>query len=116
MKEEYVSFELAKKLKEKGFDCKTRELYERNILSCRYEDYPKATIAQVLKWLRKEYGIHIEITAAAFGYSYIISKTPEFGGLDIKHSKYDGPNDGGAWNEWEDCATAAIEYVIDNLI
>ena len=145
MTEECVSFELAKKLKEKGFrekclyyyTCYSGGLYANARLysdcCCEtiamLEDLTKSynsknnsisfdapTISQVLKWLRKEHGIHIEITSAAFGYSYIISKTPEFGGMDIKFSRYDGPNDGGAWNEWEYCASAAIEYVIDNLI
>ena len=129
MKEEYVSFVLAKKLKEKGFDMQSVDVHGKFdtdglFHSQLYVNYAEVmddaiiapSIAQVLKWLRKEHGIHIEITAAAFGYSYIISKTPALGGMDIHYSKYEGPNDGGAWNEWEDCATAAIEYVIDNLI
>lgn len=47
--EDFVPFELAVKLKEKEFDWDTREIYERNILACIYEDYPKPTITQVLK-------------------------------------------------------------------
>lgn len=58
---EYVTFEIAKKLKEKGFDWETSNVYERNTIACRYEDYPKPTISQVLKWLREEKKIHIEI-------------------------------------------------------
>ena len=127
MKEEFVSNELARRLLAKG--CPLEKVYRVDGARALFYELPlghpewqdcdawyNPTISQVLKWLRKEHGIHIEITSAAFGYSYIISKTPELGGMDIKFSRYDGPNDGGTWNEWEDCATAAIEYVIDNLI
>lgn len=127
MKEEFVSNELARKLLAKGYPidkvCRGDGIrpmfYELPFGHPEWHDcdaWYNPTISQVLKWLRKEYGIHIEIIAAAFGYSYIISKTPEFGGMDIKCSEYDGPNGGGAWDEWKDCATSAIEYVLDNLI
>ena len=125
MEESFVSFELAEKLKEKGFWYKTETFYDEDggiglylgHKPCFEHDlYSRPTISQVLKWLREEKGIHIELTASAFGYSYIISKTPELGGTDIKFSEYDGPNDGGAWDELEYCAVAAIEYVLDNLI
>jgi hypothetical protein len=56
---EFVPFEIAKKLKEKGFDWETSNIYERNTIACRYEDYPKPIISQVLKWLREEKKIHI---------------------------------------------------------
>lgn len=146
MKEEFVTYEVSLKLKEKGFRekcvahyfndefvlnnstnfrgvcvedlmmsfnalCDTKDLYP-NFYKC--ADAP--TIDQVLRWLRKEKGLHIEITASAFGYSYIVSKTPSFGGSDIKLSKYEGSNDGGAWDEWEECALVGIEYVLCNLI
>ena len=143
--ENFVSFELAKKLKEKGFKGKCLKYYNihSHILCSNahlYTNYGFETIAiledfmksynsqkrelcidapgisQVLKWLRKEKGIHIELTASAFGYSYIISKTPDFGGTDIKFSEFDDPNDGGAWDDYDDCALAAIDYVLDNLI
>lgn len=87
MTEDFVSFSLAKKLKEKGFDCSEPfamynelgvfhplytscdETLENCIFGNRcyydYEDFDEydcvcPTISQVLKWLREEKKIHIE--------------------------------------------------------
>ena len=131
MKEEFVTKGIAGKLKEKGFKegCFGYYLPGGDILifnynqwrgGC-YEDFLYSheslgkdavgsdlidvpTISQTLEWLRKEKGLHIEITASAFG------------GTDIKFSKHDGPNDGGAWDGWKECVIAGIEYVIYKLI
>ena len=139
--EDFVSFELAKKLREKGFDLKEpfamynelgvfHKLYSSAEFTRSYDacfrayydyddfderDFVAPTISQVMKWLRKEKDLHMEIVASAYGYSYIISNTPSFGGADVKFSEFEGPNDGGAWDEWEEAALAGIEYVL-NLI
>ena len=76
------------------------------------------TISQVLKWMRDVHHLHFEVVGAAYGYNLIISDTPNKGGTDryYSHAKDDGPNDGGAWDEYEDCVMYGIEYVLDNLI
>lgn len=133
--EDFVSFKIAKKLKEKGYpqyiteDAYIIDNYGENeyqigdrlpihLIPDYMDDIAAPTISQVLKWLREEKNIHIEFVAAAYGYNYIVSDTPEKGGTDRHCSaiKYEGPNDGGAWNEYEAAAIAGIEYVIDNLI
>lgn len=142
MTKDFVSFELAKKLKEKGFYYKCVSTYDNegmlgynyiqptSIRAIGFDDclcshnvendgcIDAPTISQVLKWLRKEKKIHIEFVAAAYGYNYIVSDTPEKGGTDrhYSHIKYEGPNDGGAWDEYEEAALAGIEYCLDNLI
>lgn len=134
MNEGFVPFELAKKLQEKGFDCEYPfamydkyeqfcPLYSSDKYYFRIDDFVKhafiaPTISQALKWLREEKNIHIEFVAAAYGYNYIVSDTPEKGGTDRHCSaiKYEGPNDGGAWDEYEAAAIAGIEYCLDNLI
>lgn len=126
--EDFVSFELAKKLKEKGFSERTFGAYIPPVKLVHFpllyslknwnkeeNVYSAPTISQVLKWLRIEKDLNIEIVASSFGYSYIISKTPSFGGADVKFSEFEGPNDSGAWDEWEEAALAGIEYVL-NLI
>ena len=77
--EDYVSFEIAKILKEKGFDEKTRDFYrfENNIWIHRntYEHnyfnlgmpiwencYSCPTQQMVMKWLREEHNLFIQIT------------------------------------------------------
>lgn len=146
---DFVTFEIAKKLKEKGFQeeclayytseytlynntiCLTEDKY-LCVCDIDYEEFLKSnnqetkrenicdapTISQVLKWLRKEKHLHIELVAAAYGYNYIVSQTPEDGGTDYYSSawEYAGPNDGGAWDSDEQAALAGIEYTLNYLI
>ena len=144
--EDFVNFEVAKKLKEKGFSCKYPfAMYDEDgvfyplFTSCDededskcifgnrmyydYDDFLKykdaiiaPTISQVLKWLREEKEYHIEFVGNACGYLFIVSDIPSEGGTDRYCSDYSGPNDGGTWDKYEDCAIAGIEYVLDNLI
>ena len=133
---DFVTFELAKKLKEKGFslnnedvefigcrfifsdECTIKRLstigaYEKGYLG---ENIDCPTIQQALKWLREEKKLHIEFVDNACGYLYIVSDIPSEGGTDRYCSDYSGPNDGGTWDKYEDCALNAIQYVLDNMI
>ena len=139
MNEDFVTFEMAKRLKEKGFPQRPdyfnyssyydwdglRKIHSLSNASVWFDPnisrdniYFAPTISQVLKWLREEKKIHFEFVAAAYGYNVIISQTPEAGGTDyyFTHMNDDGPNDGGAWDRYEDAALYCIEYVLDNLI
>lgn len=123
---DFVDFNLAKKLKEKGFDWVTSNVYERNTLACRYEDYPKPTISQVLKWLREEKKIFVAIN---IGYCYESYEKPfptnpkmepilkgyYYGVWDLGNL-----NDENGRSEYFEspvlAVIAGIEYVLDNLI
>jgi len=61
MKEAYVSYEVAKLLKEKGFDWDTDKVYERSLMAYRYEDYPMPTQVMACDWLKEEKGIYISV-------------------------------------------------------
>ncbi len=129
---DFVTFEIAKKLKEKGFILQKTEIYGKfdsdglfhpqlyfnyvETMDC--DEIIAPTISQVLKWLRKEKHLHIELVAASYGYNYIVSQTPEDGGTDYYSSawEYAGPNDGGAWDSDEQAALAGIEYTLNYLI
>ena len=136
---DFVNFDIANKLKEKGFKEQCLAYYTKD--SCFYyntsygSDVENAfksfnsrpnhicgkridapTISQVLKWLREEKKLHIEFVGNACGYLYIVSDIPSEGGTDRYCSDYSGPNDGGTWDKYEDCALNAIQYVLDNLI
>lgn len=125
--EDFVTFEIAKKLKEKGFDeeCYTfyvydsKEFYREERIPCYNsfsDDYAAPTLQMAMKWLREKKKYHIEFVGNACGYLFIISDIPSEGGTDRYCSDYSGPNDGGTWDKYEDCAIASIEYVLDNLI
>ena len=140
MNEDFVSFSLASKLKEKGFYYKCVSTYDNDgmlgynyiqptsIRAIGFDDclcshnvendgcIDAPTISQVLKWLREEKGHHIEFVCNACGYLFIVSDIPSKGGTDRYYSDYSGPNDGDTWDSYEEAAIAGIEYVLDNLI
>lgn len=129
--EDFVPYELAVKLKDLGYNApffffyRTDDkfihhamvnnplVYGENIDD---EVVIAPTISQVLKWFRDVKNIHIEIYTNASGYNYIISDTPNLGGSDRYWSEYEGPNDGGCWDSYEECAIAAIERVLDKKL
>lgn len=125
MKEDFVSYEIAVKLKEKGYPQNGNHYYNEkgnidipayNLSDEDMSDTIAPQIYQVLKWLRKEKSLHIEIVSSDYGYIYIVSDTPDRGGTDRVNIQYKGKNDGGAWDDYNECVLDAIEYVIDNLI
>ena len=138
MNEDFVPFEIAKKLKEKGFDEEClchyidadlvyniqNPITNHQLWFChnKYDNIwhrdniDAPTISQVLRWLREEKEYHIEFVGNACGYLFIISDIPSKGGTDRYCSDYSGPNDGGTWDSYEEAAIAGIEYTLDNLI
>jgi len=65
------------------------------------------------KWLREKHNIHIGIWNNASGYGYELSKADN--GTTIYESDYDGPNDGGVWDTYEEVLEFALEQSL-NLI
>lgn len=119
MNDDFITYELAKKLKEKGFDWQTFDWYDMagnfckgfmpRELMCR--EYYAPTISQVLKWLRKEKKIFLEIVIVCNGvdaeYMCDIYKIdPAIECLDST----------GYLKTYEQAALAGIECVLDNLI
>lgn len=133
--EDFVTYETAKKLKEKGFPqrpdyCNYSSYYEwdglRKIHSLsnasvwfdtnisRDNIYFAPTISQVLKWLRDEKAIHIDIAIWEGGwycdvwvYGFYEEEKEYF--IQIRHQSDD-------YESYEDAALAGIDYVLDNLI
>lgn len=124
---EIVTFELAKKLKEKGFPQKTAGRY--NMIDCFYhedgklffnggacdvnEAYTAPTISQVLKWLREEKQLYVSID-----YVPKIENCSDFYYTTIRYigdftSSIHTPGD---YDSYEEAALAGIEYILDNLI
>ena len=133
------NFEIAKKLKDKGFNGKCVAQYYPSgselvfnqttfrgaiVEDCLYShnslpiecigsvliDAP--TITQVLKWLREDKGLYVDISLCKKGYYAIVYETNFPDNKDYANS----------WNvdvlsdTYEQTALACIEYVLNNLI
>ena len=110
--EDFVPFEIAKKLKEKGFPI----LYYTDSKMERKPFDP--TIYEVLKWLREEKKISIEIGIHC-SLKWMCSIYAFSDGIaDFTQYDNDGINDTIyiLYNSYELAAIAGIEYVLDNLI
>ena len=139
MNEDLVPFELAKKLKEKGFKEKclcyyiVKDLFYNiespiankqlwfshnkfdNIWHRDYYDAP--TIPQVLKWLRKEKKIHICIDIYDDGWFFnILSFHNIYTGSYYFEYPYKSSKVTPDYDSFEQAALAGIEYTLDNLI
>lgn len=122
-REDYCSFEVAKLLKEKGFDEKTLSYYEDNVLChgdwFEWNRSPLGHIAapthqMAMKWLREEKNIFIVIEPHA--YDYINEKNSSY-----VFSLWQGDNycenpllkD---YPSYEEAIEAALKYSLENLI
>lgn len=145
--EDYVSFETAKLLKEKGFDAKCsfvwaeqgnrepirmampafvegEEWADRKTVDIAAKDYINPynaennsvtgylcpTIQMAMKWLRKEYNIHIEPRYFPMPniYRYVIIRSPATIENIDSHPQY--------FNSYEEACETAIKYCLENLI
>lgn len=117
---DFVSFETAKKLKEKGYGESWDYVYNDDGVICipcynlTEEDTipmcPAPQIHEVLKWLREERGIfiHIDIRVNLEWYYEVWSVKDKLSVLgNVPFNKN---------NSYEQAAIAGIEYVLDNLI
>lgn len=130
MKEDYVSFETAKLLKEKGFDEDTICVYIGRHLLIKGEStisnatdmpiIPAPTLQMTMKWLREKYNIHIEIRYQGnkeYSYKYYINNL-KADKEDNKH-KFFGTHYMQPINEnktYESACESAIEYCLEHLI
>lgn len=123
IKEDYVSFEVAKLLKEKGFDDISSIMYKENgeicinpksIVSWRLKCwYPCLTLQMACKWLREIYNIHV------------VPKFDFYAG-DYTGRIYDGRRESTVEKDdyiaivgnstYEEACEAAIKYCLENLI
>ena len=125
--EDYVSFEIAKLLKEKGFNVPTNYFYNNDGVVCHgcssynwndegeyddgLQDYSRPLIWTVMKWLRF-YNWSIVIEPKTFlanmvvnSWSYKIWADAE---LDVNMTE--------SFKNYEEACEAAIKYCLENLI
>lgn len=115
MNEDFVSFDLVKKLKEKGYTLDTAHHYDDNggivVSLVEFDErcvYPCPEIHQVLKWLREDKKIFVEIVITPMGlYKPMIY---DIGGFKKPY------RDISPRINFNEAAIAGIEYCLDNLI
>lgn len=141
--EAYVSFEVAKLLKEKGFDCPCHATYDTAVTGGKpkffeydvLQFFPDGmknsddkygmvisapTHQMTMKWLREVHNIQIELNWDKGNqlYSFQIWKLgkyqAEISSLDLWRI-YKDDNYLGEWN-YEDAVEAALKYCLENLI
>lgn len=132
--EDYVSFETAKLLKEKGFNERLLTFYitdEAKKEGCfqlmaftddkidnNHSDhcYLAPTLQMARKWLREVHNLNVEVYRTACGYIGCIVSIPS--GTDIKFLEDDGDDKAsGTYTKSEYACEAAIKYCLEeNLL
>lgn len=131
IEEDYVSFEAAKLLKEKGFPQSTfrchyiidgNSHYKSFENRCGFGDYDiiAPTLAMAMKWLRIEHNIHVEphIVKTRYSYGYM----PNY--VDLKELKQHFPFDEFDFSNadkyacitYDKACEVTINYCLKNLI
>lgn len=127
IKEDYCSYEVAKILKEKGFNesCYTcyveKEISHYDYSSTNYELIDGViscpTIQMTMKWLREIHNKHCDI-----GYDidlhwfFQIIDLKETVEYDYPETKYYHTENETGFNSYEEAVEAALKYVLENLI
>lgn len=126
MKEEFIPESLAKKLSLKGYPLSKvyKNNGERPLFYEKPNDDPEwylcnawylPTISQVLKWLREEKRLHIDVAIWKGQYIAMIVfvDKPD---PNIENTNETIWEDESGFDSYEQAAIAGIEYVINNLI
>ena len=123
--EDYVSFETAKLLKEKGFDVKCEYCYAefskddieviglspaKCVQSLKEDRYPYVTLQMAMKWLRENHKIHIDIDYIDFLEHGEVWSAKIVDMVTFKETKIES-----TWNHYEQMANEAIEFYLKNL-
>lgn len=121
MKDLFLPYQQSLELRELGFDeiCLTH-YWGENILNEAYGGWMKnsntkyvmsPTWEQAFKWLRENYNILATIYSNASGYLY--EWHDAVGGTHRGWSEYEGPNNGGVWDTYEEAELACITKLIE---
>lgn len=125
--EDYVSFETAKLLKEKGFDeycygyyytskyMSYGDIKQRN-LELFPDSYAAPTLQMAMKWLREVHNIAICICAYYPVDSYELSYRNNKPYWKIRIMNHTFSRDYDSFNTFEEACEAAIKYCLENLI
>ena len=121
MEEQLISYEVAKRAKEKGFNSAQPKGYYNHggtelVLWCDSENHnnqkdflayaPTQSLLQ--KALRDKHDLIVCVYANASGYCWEIHKSPKYGGSSVADSNTTGPNLSGCWDTYEEALDAGL--------
>lgn len=122
LREDYVSFETAKLLKEKGFDEKCQAMYDKDghLVPFNFKLLTKAdkrlfvadapTLQMAMKWLRKTHNLHIDVDPSEGNWNPTVLEL-EGWTCAVKVGDKIPIQD-----SYEQACEAAIKYCLENLI
>jgi hypothetical protein len=123
MKKEFIPYEQALALKELGFDepCFGYYFYNGSFkewtlnIDNESDEYTiviqAPTYSQAFRWFREKHNILATVYSNASGYLYEWSDN--VGGTHRGWSDYEGPNDSGVWNTYEEAELACLKKLIE---
>lgn len=116
--EDYVSFETAKLLKEKGFRCDTLHYYydkDGDLLFSSYDEFAAPTLQMAIKWLRETHNYHICICLDSYVEPY---NNEYYIFIRRRKDRFEevSPCEQVFFKTYEEAAEAAIKYCLENLI
>ena len=119
----FVPYELAVKLKEKGFSDRCLAYFSDGLinytLAFQTDVTDKIILAplyqQVIDWFRETHNLVINVYANASGYCFEFHDSAKRGGSHRYDSDMTGPNDSGCWDEYYDAKQASIEEAINHI-
>lgn len=121
--EDYVSFETAKVLKEKGFDVVTEKCYILDnsglcavTVGQLFNGKPQGkyeiaapTLQMAMKWLRKVHGLFINLFIYEYGEGKVAFEIEKIPSAETVKEDYE-------YATYEEAAEAAIKYCLTNII
>ena len=127
--EDYVSFETAKLLKEKGFDWEVNHYYysqaERLVNSSSplnwndsgvENEYSAPTLAVAQKWLKEKHNLSVEVCRSVYGYVGCITSISNGTEIRFIEEPSDDLLSNGQFAKWEDACEATIKYCLEKIV
>lgn len=123
--ENYVSFETAKLLKEKGFEGKMHTFYTEKgtemesayVVPSNFFPIYRPTLQMAMKWLREVHNLFIQVTIVPHTTVTMEQKYYVFAVCKDRRNlafRSDHPHD--SYSTYEEACEAAIKYCLENLI
>jgi len=112
MNKEFIPYEQSLELKELGFDEECLFSFNSSMSQLLEIEPLQAPLKQqAFRWFRDKHNILSTVYSNASGFLYEWSDT--IGGTHRGWSDYEGPNNGGVWDTYEEAELACLKKLIE---